>query len=559
MSNRSVNLITLLAAGFLSIAAGCETSRNEKAIRAYYDYDFTAARDALRADAAKNDEQVLLNNLRLGTAALADGDAVESERALGRSFDLLSTAGLNKDRTTAAVLLHEGVRIWKGEPFEQALAYHEVATLYAVRGDWENARAAAANALFRLTDFGADQTPTQMVQSAAEDDDYLERGYTAVDTNFALGFLMQAIGSDLSGAAGAAAQFDAVLEINPDLAPIVDALRTRDYDTVLLVEYGRGPEKIAYGRDDALAKFIQRDYAPGHLVVMVDGERAARVGPVCDVYEMSQDHRWKNLEDVRRAKSAVGTAMMIGGAVVASSSSSSRSGLVGAGLLLAGLATRAGARADTRYFEFAPRVIYLVPLRLAGAETLEISLEGAARARIVEPARPSTSAGTPRAMHVRLQGPGGRQPVWLRTRTVRHGNDETGVLPGDFPWILGGSDVSTPTRETLAAYKANGRLTDLGLRDLLDLYADEGIVIGSGGPGRNDRKNSHHHVLEGGNRLFTPVPGSMGYKRLMYDDHRRYKPKSARVRNLARAMRVQEVPAVVAAAPRAGRQQENNE
>ena len=35
-------------------------------------------------------------------------------------------------------------------------------------------------------------------EKAADDDDYLETGYTAVDTNFALGFLLQATGARLS-------------------------------------------------------------------------------------------------------------------------------------------------------------------------------------------------------------------------------------------------------------------------------------------------------------------------------------------------------------------------
>ena len=59
-------------------------------------------------------------------------------------------------------------------------------------------RAAAANALFRLTDFGKDQDAERLTRSAASDEEYLEHAYTAVDTNFALGFLMEAIGSDLA-------------------------------------------------------------------------------------------------------------------------------------------------------------------------------------------------------------------------------------------------------------------------------------------------------------------------------------------------------------------------
>ncbi len=97
----------------LAGGSGCSShQRNYAAVHSYYGYDFTAAREALREDAGRNDTNVLLNNIRLGLAALADGDTLEAEAALGRSFDLLSTAGLNDDRTTAAILVAEGVLIW---------------------------------------------------------------------------------------------------------------------------------------------------------------------------------------------------------------------------------------------------------------------------------------------------------------------------------------------------------------------------------------------------------------------------------------------------------------
>jgi tetratricopeptide (TPR) repeat protein len=302
-----------MAALALVVLGGCHAApRNEAAIRAYYAYDFTTAREELRPETQRNDEQILLNTLRLGLAALADGDPVEAERALTHAFELLSTAGLNRDRTTAAVFVHEGVRIWKGEPFEQALAYTWIASLYATLGDWENVRAAAANALFRLTDFGSDQDPETLARNAARDPQYLERGYTAVDTDFALGFLLQAIGSDLSGAAGARGQFEAALQIDPNLGPLVDVLRERRYDTLLIVDYGKGPTKIAYGPDNALAAFAPQERTHGPLIVRLDGREVARTAPVCNVSTMAVDHRWNNLEDVRRAKSAIGNLLVTG-------------------------------------------------------------------------------------------------------------------------------------------------------------------------------------------------------------------------------------------------------
>lgn len=530
-------------ASVLLLLAGCQSApRNMPAVRSYYSYEFTSAREALRGDAyRRDDEQTLLNNLRLGMASLADGDLREAERSLGRSFDLLSTAGLNADRTTAAVFVHEGVRIWKGEPFEQALAYHYVATLYAVMGDWENTRAAAANALFRLTDFGADRTPEKLVRSAAEDPDYLEHGYTAVDTDFALGFLMEALASDLSGAAGADEQYEAALKINGNLQPLVETLRSRDFDTLLIVDYGKGPTKIAYGRDNALVRFVEQDTHRGPLRISIDGREAMSADAVCDVNRMAADHRWNNLEDVRRAKSLIGDALLVGGAVVASHGRRDNR-LIGAGMVLAGLLTKSGAKADTRYLEFAPQLVYLVPLRLERRSDLRVMVAGDSGSTLVLPDVEPGTPDNPRAIYLRLHGADSPAPAWLAAAAPIYGNDHTGVQPGDWPWILGGRDVSTPSRRTLQAYQAHGYLANMTVADLLELHRAEGILLGSGMESRpGERRNpSYRHILDAGTGLFTPHPHSMGYKRLMYTRRSPYAPKSEFGRNAARRIRVQQ-------------------
>src|SRR5438477_9096825 len=65
----TTRLLTIALVAFSLI--GCSNPpRNFDAVRAYYNYDFPGARDALRGDAyAKNNEQTILNNTRLGIAA----------------------------------------------------------------------------------------------------------------------------------------------------------------------------------------------------------------------------------------------------------------------------------------------------------------------------------------------------------------------------------------------------------------------------------------------------------------------------------------------------------
>ncbi len=415
-----MRLFVLIAGLMLLVMlAGCAAApRNMSAIHAYYRYEFTEAREALRPDAVRNNEQVLLNNTRLGMAALAAADLDEAEQALGRSFELLSTAGLNRDRTTAAVFLtHEGIRIWKGEPFEQALMYYYVATLYALLGDWENVRAASANSLFRLTDFGGHRTAESLARRAATDPAFLDAGYSAVDSNFALGLVMQAIGAIHSGAGGADELLDDAMRINPGLHSVVQSIRAKDFDTLLIVDWGKGPTKVAYGPDNALVKFVAQEHASAPLAVTANGEQIASAPIIADVSQMARDHRWNNLEDVRRAKSAIGDVLMFGGAAAAYIGAQERSAeaaFAGLGAIGLGLLTKSGARADTRYLEFAPHAVYLVPLKIgSGPVELRVGAERIRGSNIILPDFHPGTTERPRAVYLRLHGPGSAMPAWL--------------------------------------------------------------------------------------------------------------------------------------------------
>ncbi|HMN95177.1 MAG TPA: hypothetical protein PKC43_02320 [Phycisphaerales bacterium] len=516
----------LVLAALVGAAFGCAAPRPAAAAKVYYAYDFPAAREILRGPAAVNSDNVLLDNVRLGMAAMADGNDNEAERAFVRAFDLLSTAGLNADRTTAAVLFYEGVRIWKGEPFEQALAYYWTAAHYATRGAWDNARAAAANSIFRLTDFGRDMSPRELVERAAEDDRYLEEGYTAVETDFALGYLMQAVASDLSGASGAGELFDAAQRLAPKLAPVIAVLRARAYDTLLLIDYGRGPRKVALGPDQAIVEFFPVDRTFGPLQLHVNGRPSGTFAPACDVNRMARDHRWNNLEDVRRAKSLMGTGLLVGGlatAVIGADHGSGAAVGVGLGLIALGALMKASAQGDTRYNDFAPEQIFVVPLALGTPSTISMHVGSGipghtVPATLVLPDYVPGTPGRPRTTYLRLFGTGSPVPPWLAATGLRYTNDQVPPPPGGLPWVLGGDDVGTPSAGLLERYRANQAMAGWSLQDLIRLYADLGIVIGAGMQPREGRSrdDSYRHILERGSGLFTPQPWSIGYKRIMY-------------------------------------------
>jgi len=75
----------------------------------------------------------------------------------------------------------------------------------------------------------------------------------------------------------------------------------------------------------------------------------------------------------------------------------------------------------------------------------------------------------------------------------------------------------------------------MSLVELENLYREEGIyftVEDQGGiAGR--------HILEGGNSLVCPTPGSVGYERLFGQMHEPYRPKSNRGKALAAGIAAQ--------------------
>ena len=327
------------------------------------------------------------------------------------------------------------------------------------------------------------------------------------------------------------------LQIDSRLEPIVNALRSGAYDTLLIVDFGQGPIKIAHGPDQSLVRWQPAQQAPAYLSVLANGQELTRAVPVCDINAMAEDLRWNDLENVRKAKSAIGNVLVGGGLVAAgvgAQEDSAEAVIAGLAAAAVGLLAKSGAKADTRYIDFAPQFVFLVPVQLGQMADVTVKVHSEDVTEYAMPKFVPGSLGSPRAVYLRLHGPHANKPGWLTATELEYSNDATGVRDGDLPWILGGRDVSTPSRETLDQYHANGHLTDLTTNGLLELYAAEDVLIGSGAEMRRDRPRnpSFRHVLDGGTGLFTPSEYSLGYKRLMFTPRASYVPKSNTLRQL---------------------------
>lgn len=541
--------------------------------------EYGQARDRVAANSPRStdDRSYMLSRMRLVTLALADGAGQSVEGDVDLLYDNLRTQGVNADRTLSTFLIGEGgSRIYKGDPFEQAMAYHYVGLFDGMRGDWGSTRAASTNSLFLLRDFsktlqatgkqggsttrrggarGMDQNriaalgqpENQEALIAAAAGSGSDFDYTTTASDFELGYVMRAIAAfQIQEREDAQEALATLRQVAPRLSGLADQIASGSYNTVLVVDYGSGPEKIATGPSNAIA--AHRPLTPSTdqpLSVNVGGGGWGSFPVVTDVNRIAQSLKWANLEEMRLAKGFIGDALMIGGTVVAVSSDDDEAQLAGVAAILAGLIVKATSQADTRQNDALPQRVYVALLNLTVGQTsrVELAVPGSTGGRMVLSYFPGPErSGRAQLRYVRLPG---STPQWATGGSVLYNSDATGkVVEPNYPYILGGRDVRTPSWEVLRSYHESGYLREItSVNDLIDLYKDEGIRL----VGIDTDQRFGRHILEGGNALYTPDAASAGFVRLYSIDRTPYQARGEKTRALQERLRAAPGPTTSAA------------
>lgn len=523
MAHTTLSLLLVLA---LLILPACSSGYQADArlIGVVSRAEFGRARELLDANAGEQRDKPtdLLGATQRGMMALADGLPDAAETDFESVFDTLRTQGLNDDRTTESIFVNEeGVRIWKGEPFEQALAYTAIALADASRGDWGNTRASAENALFHLRDYTDTQSDTPE--------------YKPVESTFALGYLLKGIAAlEMQRRDEAEESLGKAVASRPGLAPVRDRLLAGDYDTILVVDYGLGPRREAVGEGGVAVRYSPRTLSDNAALRVSFGDHALDFPQACDVNDMSQDTRWQSLESIRRFKLGLGQGLMLGGAVLASTGGTKEDDdvarlAIGAGLVALGAISQANARADTRHNELLPQRVYVAPFTLGGDD------------RPVRVAVENHPGGVMTLHGLELRAPGEhilryvRLPVdrveWADAPRILYANDATGPLDEPtLPWIMGGRDLRYPTPDVARDDELAGLrlgLTGDTLGEVRELYRAEGIRLFP----MDDTRQVTGHIVEGGHSLYTPLPGTTGFTRLFAREHPPYKPATDQLRD----------------------------
>ncbi len=345
----SISLLTLLA-------LGCAATPNEKrAAHAVDDYlvgDFDSASKRLEPLAKKPDSNFVLNNLRLGSASLHRNDLDGAEAAFLRAHEVIDSFGVNGgSRAMAAVLVHERAKVWRGEPYEQAMANFYLGLVYYIRHDYNNARAAFENAELKLpTDKFAKSSPFLLAE--------LMRGRAL---------------TKLGETEQADATFANVAQNNPALKDLADAQGGEDSNLLLVVEYGQGPERQCIG-DGSKLGFYPTPTEAGNLpqpVVRIDGREegsSATNVPCVDLVQLAQLKDRKSIDRIRSIKSKVGDGLLIAGGAETLHGADAETGgtpadlVAGSAMLASGVLLKAGSHPDLREWEMLPRSIFLLPI-----------------------------------------------------------------------------------------------------------------------------------------------------------------------------------------------------
>lgn len=226
MAARPFWLSSVIVAG---LASGCVTTREQETspapsvVHAYLDDKPTELRRHFFIAQAQGDRNRVLNDMRLGLASFAMGRDRLAEQLLDDALVGIEAVYADNEeaRRARGLWVREGIKDFKGEPYERAMAYYYRGLLYLKAGDYENARASFKGG---------------MLQDAfAEEEQYR--------ADFALMPFLQGWAAHCSGDQSLAAEdFKEFRAINKD-APLP---RAKD-NVLVLVETGTAPVKVSDG------------------------------------------------------------------------------------------------------------------------------------------------------------------------------------------------------------------------------------------------------------------------------------------------------------------------
>lgn len=208
------------------------------------------------------EHNAVLNFEKLGLAAMELGEYAEAEWAFDEALTRIE-AVYGRDAITSAARskwIGEGIKDFKGEPYERAMAYYYRGLLYLRAGDYENARATFMAGEFQDTLSEAEQ----------------------FQGDFGL---MNYLSGWASHCAGSPALADESFRIAEKIDPNLVRPATGQ-NTLLLADLGRGPVKMKRGLENKLLTLVDVDDAGREEEAVVRVRNGRTVGQPVALQEL---------------------------------------------------------------------------------------------------------------------------------------------------------------------------------------------------------------------------------------------------------------------------------
>lgn len=315
--------------------------------------DIKTLHEKLHAEGRRN---AVLNHMRIGVAALKTRDFEVSRRSFDSALMGIETIYANSETAAKARSLwyEEGMKDFKGEPYERVMAYYYRGLLFLNDGDYENARAAFKAAI---------------IQDAFKEEEQNR-------CNFALVLFLEGLASQLAGDNEMAKASYQELKIwRPDYKP------PKSSNLLIIAETGMSPRKVADGPGHAELKYRRgRNFTEVQAEVTIDNQAPFDLYPMEDIYVQSTTRGTRQIDKILQGKvefqqtnmkigstltevsslammlsplsGASGTVQIAGGAL----------GLVGAVQMY--VAANAKPHADIRYWDNLPDTVHLKAVAL---------------------------------------------------------------------------------------------------------------------------------------------------------------------------------------------------
>jgi tetratricopeptide (TPR) repeat protein len=417
--------------------AGCISDRErEKPIASNVAYSYLADKpESLRPQfmvrLQQGQRNQVLNDDRLGLATMQTGDYRMAAELFDDALKSIEAVYADNDaaRQARSLWSKEAVKDFKGEPYERAMAYYYRGLLYLMDGDYENARAAFKGGMLQDT--------------LAEQEQFR--------ADFALFPYLEHWASRCHGDQDLAD--DAWKEFS-ELAPDVPR-PAEDHNTLVLVELGSSPFKLAQGaKDDPKPRFLHIYGGSTSVSRVAITAPPAAVGDAIKIDDISRqamtrggrevDRILKGKAEFKDTAGKVGTGLMAAGAAVAahaatrqtSSRNRNNEAIAALAIVLAGAMAKAAADAtepdaDARYWDNLPHVVFGTTTRLDPKDR-EVTIQLLSA--------DDSIVGTRTA---KIEGFGGCNLAWTRERSA---TDIAPRAPNSVPNDVMAAPIVLPTK-----------------------------------------------------------------------------------------------------------------